>query len=152
MLHRKIFACFSLPIRQILLTSLYGLSYWEVDIWGWSEVGWLRFGLNMITKCPHQAARLLLPNEQTHDIFQICMRCTWPISAHNSIGCGFDPGRCTKNASLEKIYLLGRMDFSRESWMLQPATDSARTYTVCFGACTGSPIVRNGHVIVCGRA
>jgi hypothetical protein len=20
-------------------------SYWEVDIWGWSEVGWLRFGL-----------------------------------------------------------------------------------------------------------
>jgi hypothetical protein len=36
--------------------------------------------------------------------------------------------------------------------MLQPATDSARMYTVCFGACTGSPIVRNGHVIVCGRA
>jgi hypothetical protein len=52
----------------------------------------------------------------------------------------------------KKIYLLVRMDFFRESWMLLPATDSACTYTVCFGACTGSPIVRNGHVIVCGRA
>jgi hypothetical protein len=38
------------------------------------------------------------------------------------MGCGFDPGRCTKNASLEKIYLLGRMNFSRESWILHVRT------------------------------
>jgi hypothetical protein len=89
----------------------------------------------MITKCPHQAAHWLLTNEHTRDNFQISMRCSQPISAHNSLGFGFDSGRCTKNASLEKINLLGRMDFSRELWLLQPAT-------VCFGAC---PIVRKGH-------
>jgi hypothetical protein len=76
----------------------------------------------MITKCPHQAAMpvgsCLLTNEQTRHHFQISMRCSRPISAHNSLGCGFDPGRCTKNASLEKINLLGRMDFSREWWLL----------------------------------
>jgi hypothetical protein len=76
----------------------------------------------MITKCPHQAARWLLTNEQTRDHFQISMRRSRPNQPPNSLGCVFDPGWCTKNASLEKINLLGRMDFSRELWLLQPAT------------------------------
>jgi hypothetical protein len=92
----------------------------------WGHVRWLRFGLYMITKCPHQAARWLLTNEQTRDYFQISMRRSRLISAHNSLGCGFDPGRCTKNASLEKINMLGRMDFSWESWLMQPETRNTR--------------------------
>jgi hypothetical protein len=43
--------------------------------------------------------------------------------------------------------------FPRESWMLQPATDCARTYSLFRCLYKKSHcVVRNGHVIVCGRA
>jgi hypothetical protein len=78
-------------------------SYWEVDIWGWSEVGWLR---PVRTWNDHLMSALgyplfILTNVRSNH-HQISMRCTWPISALNSIGCGFEPGWCPKNAALEK--------------------------------------------------
>jgi hypothetical protein len=38
---------------------------------------------------------VILTNERSNH-HQINMRCTWPISAHNSMGCGFEPGQCPK--------------------------------------------------------
>jgi hypothetical protein len=46
----------------------------------WGPVGWLRFGLYLITKCPHQAVRLLLTNKQIH-MYVTIFNSVW--GAHN---------------------------------------------------------------------
>jgi hypothetical protein len=76
---------------------------------------------------------------------QISMRCTWPISARNIMGCGFEHGRCPKNAALEKYLCLAWWSFpdtthgcvDKQDWKSFQSLPASIILVYCIGSNMG---------------